>query len=66
MAVTHIIPKVNTSKTSEIRDHQGSDTRLSPVNLATFINCINFLLIFCEINEKIANKNNDKIFLQLD
>lgn len=33
MAVTHIIPKVKTSKASEIRDHQGSATRLRPVNL---------------------------------
>jgi len=41
MAVTHIIPKVNTSKASEIRDHQGPDTRVSPVNLVKLIDSIN-------------------------
>lgn len=45
MAVTHIIPKVNTSRASVIRDHQGSDTRLNPVNLLYMVNyCINFFL----------------------
>jgi len=42
MAVTHIIPKVNTSKASEIRDHQGPDTRVSPVNLKV-IDFVKFL-----------------------
>lgn len=46
MAVTHIIPRVNTSKASEIRDHQGSDTKLRTVNLAKYINRINILILF--------------------
>lgn len=42
MAVTHIIPKVNTSKASVIRDHQGSDTRLNTVNLLDWSIVSNF------------------------
>lgn len=53
MAVTHIIPNVNTSRASEIRVHQGSATRLSPVNL---IKLIDYIDIFGRNRQIFLNK----------